>query len=180
MLIQKLVKRLNSLVILQKICSFDMRKKLAEGLFNSTLIYCLPLFGGMNKNLCNQIQTIQNRAARFVCDAPPRSNRTAMFKTIGWLTVDQLIRYHTLISVYKIRHAKKPEYLSSILNNDSRNQRIMIPNHNNLTLFHDSFCSRGANYWNQLPLQLRKSSKLGTFKRGLKQWIRANVKQFDD
>ena len=60
MLIQKLVKRLNSLVILQKICSFDMRKKLAEGLFNSTLIYCLPLFGGMNKNLCNQIQTINN------------------------------------------------------------------------------------------------------------------------
>ena len=177
-LIPKLVKRLNSLMSLQKVCTFEMRKKLTEGLFNSVLIYCLPLYGGMNKQLCNQIQTVQNRAARFVCDAPPRSNRLEMFTKIGWLTVHQLIRYHTLISVYKIRHAKQPEYLSSILSKDSRNQRIIIPNYN-LTIFHDSFCSRGANHWNQLPLQLRNASELGNFKKGLKKWILDNVEQFE-
>ena len=173
LLVGKLIKRLNYLLSLQNICSFSMRKTLAEGLFNSVMIYCLPLFGGLNKNMRNQIQTVQNRAARFVCNAPPRSNRSALFRKIGWMTVDQLIQYHTLISVFKIRCAKQPEYLAGFLCTDSRNHRIMMRHRINLTLFQDSFCARGANQWNKLPYQLRSIVKL-------KEWILANVPQFED
>ena len=165
---------------LQKICSYSMRKTLTEGLFNSVMLYCLPLFGGMNKNFRNQIQTVQNRAARFVCDAAPCTCRSSLFKQIGWLTIDQLIQYYTLINVFKIRSTRQPEYLARILSNDSRNRRIMLPNNDNLTLFLDSFCVRGASQWNKLPLGLRTTVKLSSFKAGLKEWILANVPQFED
>ena len=178
-LLVKLRKRLNSLWYLQKICPFGVRKTMTEGIFNSVMNYCLPLFGGVGKVLCNQIQVLQNRAARFVCNAPPRANRSRLFANLDWLTVNQTIRYQTLIAIYKIRKTKEPEYLANFICRDSRNQRIMLPLRN-LTLFDESFCVRGSNHWNQLPLQLRRDPKLESFKRGLEKWIMEKVPQFQD
>ena len=59
---------------------------------------------------------------------PPRSNRNMMFDKVKWLTVNQLIVYHTLVTVFKIRQNIEPELLANKLRNDSRNGRIIIPN----------------------------------------------------
>ena len=42
-------------------------------------------------------------------------------------TVNQLVAYHTLIQVYKIRNSGEPEYLASALKDDNRNGHIVVP-----------------------------------------------------
>ena len=51
MLLNKLSKRLVGLQNLRLICPYVLRKTITEGLFNSILAYCLPLYGGMDSGL---------------------------------------------------------------------------------------------------------------------------------
>ena len=64
-------------------------------------------------------------------------------------TVNQLVAYHTLIQVYKIRNSGEPEYLASALKDDNRNGHIVVPI-TNLTLAMKSFTFREAKLWNSL------------------------------
>ena len=98
----KLVKRLSALAHIQYVCPISVRKAIADGLFNSVLLYCLPLFGGIGTGLIRELQVLQSKAARIVCRAPIRANRKELFDRLNWLTVNQLVTYHTLLAVYKI------------------------------------------------------------------------------
>ena len=100
-----------------------------------------------------------------------------MFNQLNWLTVNQLVFYHSALSTFRIRGSNEPENLSRILTRDNRAQRIIIPN-TNLTLAKNSYCYRGASQWNSLPDYIRKTKKIGLFKSQLKKWITINVAQF--
>ena len=178
-LLSKLRTRLTGLANLRFIVPFPVRKTITEGIFNSVLVYCLPLYGGSDRRDVKDIQILQNKAAQIVCHAPPRANRNQLFNTLGWMTVNQLITYHTLITVFKIRNSKEPEYLASILTTDSRTGRIFLPNFE-LGLAQKSFTYRGAGQWNSLPESLRKITKISLFKKNLKVWIIENIPRFLD
>ena len=89
----KLGKRLAGLQKIKFIAPLAVRKKVAEGVFNSVLVYCLPLFGGSEIGHIKDIQKLQNRAAQIVCHAPPRSNRVMLFEKLGWLSVNHHISH---------------------------------------------------------------------------------------
>ena len=167
------------LLNLRLIIPFKTRKLITEGIFNSTLIYCLPYFGGCNKAQVHSLQVLQNKAAQIVCQAPPRANRVKLFDKLNWLTVNQLITYHTLIKVLKIRNSSEPEYLAKYLTADNRNGRIIVPN-TDLTLAMKSFSFRGSMQWNNLPRTVRNIKKVGTFKKSLRKWIILNIPRFQD
>ena len=164
---------------LKNLAQAQIRKTITEGIFNSVLVYCLPLFGGMENGDLKDLQILQNKAAQIATLSPPRSERAAMFNRLGWLTVMQLEYYHSVISVFKIRSSGEPKYLANRLLKDSRNARIMIPNLE-LRLTQKSFTIRGADYWNRLPENIRKQSKIGIFKKLAQKWILENVPRFLD
>ena len=176
-LLRKLRTRLCGLTKLRKFAPFSVRKSLAEGLFFSTLVYCLPLFGGMEVGHLKDLQVMQNKAAQVVTSSPPRAERAKMYSKLGWLTINQLVFYHSVLAVYKIRSSKEPQYLADILCKDSRNRRIVIPNAR-LRLTQRSFTVRGAASWNLLPDTIKNSTKLGQFKKLAKGWILGNVERF--
>ena len=178
-LLAKLRTKLTGLVNLKYILPYPIRKIITEGIFNSTLVYCLPLFGGSDKVHVKDIQVLQNKAAQLVCHAPPRANRAAMYDKLDWLTVNQLIAYHTVISVFKVRSCGEPEYLAEKLQHDNRNGRIIVPNID-LTLALKSFSFRGAIQWNTLPSSIRSITNIGAFKRTLRIWIKENIPRFPD
>ena len=120
---------------------------------------------------------MQNKAAQIVCHAPPRAHRKDMFDKLGWLTVNQLICYHTLISVFKIRSSGEPEYLAKALKYDNRFGRVIIPN-TDLGLAKKSFTFRGSLQWNLLPTSLRNTVKISQFKKDLRKWVQANIPRF--
>ena len=176
-LLEKLRKRIVGLMKIKNIVPYNLRKTITEGLFNSVLVYCLPLFGGMGAGEMRELQIMQNKAARIVTSMPPRSSRSSMFDKLGWLTVNQLTFYHTVILVFKRRSNKEPEYLADLLRMDNRNNRIIIPNLD-LSIAQNSFSLRGAESWNLLPLSTREQPKISTFKKLAKKWILENVDRF--
>ena len=161
------------------ILPFNTRKVVSEGMFNSVLVYCLPLFGGCDVQEVKDLQVLQNKAARIVTHSPLRAGRQGMFDELGWLSVKQLILYHTLLTVFRIRKSQEPEYLASILSRDNHYGKIIIPNIN-LSLYRKSFGFRGASNWNSLPSALRQMEHIGTFKRELKAWIKKETPRFLD
>ena len=175
----KLKKRLAGLSKLRFIVPYCMLKTITQGIFNSVLVYCLPLFGGCDKGELNSLQVLQNKAAQIVTRSPPRSVRNSMFDKLDWLSVNQLVAYHTLIQVYKIRSCREPEYLSEILRNDNRNGNIIIPN-SDLSLAKKSFSFRGAQLWNSLPVQIRSCLKISQFKKASRKWVKDQVPRFLD
>ena len=152
---------------------------ITQGILNSVLIYGLVLIGGLDKGQLGDLQVLQNRAAQIVTRSPPRAARDPMFDKLDWLSLNQLIAYHTLMQVFKIRNSGEPEYLSRILRNDNRNGRILIPN-SDLSLAKRSFCFRGAQLWNTVPASIRNSPKIGVFKINTKKWVKNCVSKFPD
>ena len=173
----KLKQRLTGLVNLKYLMSSSMKKKIVEGVFNSVLCYCLPLFGGCYKSEIKLLQVQQNKAAQIVLNLPPRTSRDLMFSRLDWLTVSQLIAYHTLITVYRIRSSRNPENLASILCRENHNGHIIMKNPK-LELYRDSFIFRGAITWNRLPIDVKTSCTVGIFKKHLRKWIKENVPRF--
>ena len=102
-----------------------------------------------------------------------------MYDQLGWLTVNQLISYHTLLAVYRVRSTGEPEYLAESLSIDNRNGHIIVPK-TKLTLLKKSFKFRGACAWNELPSSLRSLPNIGAFKKGVKTWIKDNIPRFLD
>ena len=97
-LVEKLKKRLVGLNSLKYVLPFKTRNQITFGIFNSVLVYCLPLFGGCDDSQIRQLQVLQNKAAQIVTHSPPRTGRLAMYSRLKWLTVNQLITYHTLLT----------------------------------------------------------------------------------
>ena len=95
------------------------------------------------------------------------------------MTVSQLVVYHTLLMIFKIRKSGEPEYLAGFFLKESRTGRIMEPNIK-LGLAQRSFCMRGSSHWNSLPPTVRNSVKLREFKLKLKPWITQNIPRFLD
>ena len=176
---RKLKKRLAGLAHLKFILPFQLRKIVCEGMFNSVLGYCLPLFGGCNMGDLRNLQVLQNKAAQIITHSPRHANRNSMYDYLDWLTVNQLVRYFTLLSVFRIRISGEPEYLAACLNNTNRNGRIIVPN-TRLSLYKNSFRIRGSTNWNALPESIRSVNHISQFKRLVKAWIKANVQRFLD
>ena len=97
----KLKKRLAGLSSIKYCCKFPSRKMFAEGIFTSVMVYCLPLFGGMQISQMKDLQVLQSPAARIVCHAPTRTKHADLFKRLNWLLVNQLRSYYTVIQVLK-------------------------------------------------------------------------------
>ena len=87
---------------------------------------------------------------------------------LGWMTVQQLIPYHTvLFTVPRTRALSRDNYRGNIVVENSR-----------LGLFKKSFIPRGSTLPNSLPKDIRRIPKLGTFKKELRKWIMDNINRF--
>ena len=100
----------------------------------------------------------------------------------GWLSVRQLVTYHSLVLVYKVKSEGKPEYLYDRLGREfSYNTRLASENgvrgmgKIKSELHKNSFIPRSIQSWNSLPSHIRLSPKIVDFKVKLKIWIKSNI-----
>ena len=83
---------------------------IANGIVMSKLVYLIQWWGGCSSYLIDYLQILQNRAARLVTRNGWHTPTDKMLRQCGWLSVRQLVLYHSLILVFKIRQEAKPEY----------------------------------------------------------------------
>ena len=136
----------------------------------------------MADKLINTLQKAQNKAARAVTKLDRNTPVRTLLQQCGWLSVHQLVVYHSVIMVYKVMQTESPRYLFSMFstkyNCDTRHARraLLRPTRNcELDLSEESFRWRAAKDFNALPLSVRKSSSLKTFKIDVKKWITENI-----
>ena len=84
---------------------------IADGIFISKLIYLMPAWVGCEEYLVDVLQVCQNKAARLVTKLDRFTPTRVLLGQCGWLSVKQLMVYHSLVLLRKVFQNHKPEYL---------------------------------------------------------------------
>ena len=143
------------------------------------LDYCITLWGPVSKSNINCLQRLQNRCARAVTGNFNRdSSVTYLVKSLDWMNMNQRLEYFTACLIYKCLNNSAPKQLAETFeyvhqHHDYRtrsatNKDLLLPRAKT-SLFQHSFAYYGAKIWNQLPLNIRNSSSICTFKSNFKQ-----------
>ena len=111
-LVKQLTSRLKALKIISSVGSFKVRLMVANGIFSSKLIFQISLWGGTEDFLLNSLQVVQNKAARFVARRGRYTPVQDLLNQCGWLSVRQLVCYHSIILIYKTK-TKFPSKLAT-------------------------------------------------------------------
>ena len=108
---KKIIPKMNALKKLSKNASFKTRLMVANATIMSAMSYMLPVWGGTEEYILNAAQVIQNRAARTVTKLSWFTPQRIILKQTNWLSIQQLVYYHTILQVWRTRVHGKPEYL---------------------------------------------------------------------
>ena len=183
-LIRQLTSRLSALKLVAGVASFKVRLMIANGIFTSKLIFQISLWGGAEDYLLNALQVQQNKCARFVTKRGIYTPVVELLRQCGWLSVRQLVYYHSVVQVHKTIITKFPKYIFKKLcldfpyNTrlaDSASVRMGPEFQARLDITERSFMNRGTKYYNQLSADLRKVENIKTFKIKLKAWVQQNI-----
>ena len=181
-LLRSLNSRVGALKMVCRVAGFRTRKMIADGIIMIKLVYCIALWGGCSNQLLDSLQKLQNKAARAVTKQDWNTPTKSLLKQCGWLSVKQLVVYHSSILVYKVMKAESPQYLFSMFSTEytcdtrqARSGQVKPTRRSNLDLSEESFRWRAAKYYNNLPADLRQAVSASIFKTGLRRWILENV-----
>ena len=121
------------------------------------------------------VQRVQNSAARLVAGARRYDSSTSVLRSLHWLPIAYRCQFKILILTYKALHGQAPAYVADMLT-PYRPQRclrsgdqgqLVVPR--TRTKWGDrAFSVAAPILWNSLPLVLRQSPSLESFKRRLK------------
>ena len=97
--------------------------------------------------------------------------------------MNQLIFYHSVLLVFKVRQDKIPKYMYTMHNSwtypyitrQAENGIIRVGVRPRLEVVRESFRWRAANSFNQLPIEIRTCRKLESFKKKVKPWIMEHI-----
>ena len=123
--------------------------------------------------LINSLQKIQNKAARAVTKMDWNTPSTLILRQCGWLSVQQLVSYHSSILVYKVMKTTSPRYLFLMFSTEysfntrqANSGQVKPTRRSNLDISMESFWWRAAKSFNNLPINLRQAKLVKVFKTG--------------
>ena len=88
----------------------------ANGIVLSNLTYLIQLYGGCSEELLSSLQVLQNKAARAVTKLDRTTPVPTLLLQCGWMSVRQMISYHSLLLLHRAKQTKKPGYIFSKIN----------------------------------------------------------------
>ena len=163
-------KHLGVLKHLGRLLPMKSRKMIADGMVISKVRYLIAVWGGTTDSNIRAIQTLVNDAARFVLQKSGRRDSTENLMTAcGWLSVPEMITYHSLLLLWRVLRRKCPKVLADKLEMDD--DCLIHTDKPGLLHTMNAFRWRTSVSWNSLSLELRHNSQLKSFKSGLKKWI---------
>ena len=170
-----------------------------QGLFSSKVLYCLQVFGNVwgfgydessrrysafSVEDLRKLQVLQNKVCRLKTGLGYDHSTESLLRTSRELSMHQLIAYHTLVTVHKIKVNEQPEYLDKRMEfctekenfgRASRQVDSIYTRMTTLTISRSGFVYRGSLLWNQLPNWLRTLKQTKKFKTEVKKWEVNNV-----
>ena len=156
-----------------KHCPKKAKKMFLASLFNGKLSYGIEVYGALTEGQLHQLQLVQNRAAKLVM--PGNKLKTAdKLKELGWLNVKETREKMDLLTLLKIRLHRSSPYFDKWFRSSRIPPHATLPTYedNHGKLLQRSWLVRAKASWNQLPLEVRKST-LPSFKKNLKRHLLA-------
>ena len=183
-LMKQITARVNGLRKISQNATFRTRLMIANGAVMSRLVYMISVWGGAQQYLLKSLQVQQLTAARVVCGHVSRYwSRLRLLKQVGWLSIRQLVHYHTALQAHKIIRAGKPSGIFVTISTQhpyrTRNAtdgRIRYGENfqGGSSIIQGSFKHRAVHFYNQVPPAVYSGSLLAV-KHKLREWVRKNV-----
>ena len=148
---------------------------LVHSVVSSKLDYCNVILFGINKDVMNRLQKVQNAAARLIYKLPKHSSVSQIIRELHWLRIDERIVYKILVIVFKHFCCISPDNLHKILQIDNAETRHLKLEHFTTRNGRRSFSYVAPRFWNKLPLALRTLTDIVVFKKQLKFNIFNNI-----
>ena len=123
------------------------------------------------------LKVLQNRAARQVTKLSWFTPSRRLLVQCNWLSIKQLIFYHSALTVFRSVSTKQPLYLSQHLVTVHPYPTcggLRVEGHHG-GLASQSFLVRAAKEFNTIPADIRMSRTLPAFKKQLKKWAKENI-----
>lgn len=165
-----------NLYLLQQIKDFlptDARKLFVNSYILPHLDYCCVIWGNSSENLLGDLEKLQKRAARLILNEKLDKENTTrsyvLFSKLKWMPLKDRIAYHRSIQMFKCLNKISDQGMSELFEfnrNIHRHNTRAAANHD-LFVSHQnvrSFSHLGATTWNSIPVHIRNSKTLTSFK----------------
>ena len=156
-------------------------EQLIHSLVSSRLDYCNSLLYCVPKYKIKYLQRVQNVAARIVTRCPRRDHITPHLESLHWLPVEFRIVFKILLLAYKYMNNLAPNYLSELVTPYTQERyptkAKFEHRFNNSPIFklksygERSFTFAAPTEWNKLPLEIKTTSSVESFKSKLKTYL---------
>ena len=153
----------------------DATRCAVQAFITSRLDYCNSLLHDIPLAQIERLQRIQNKAARLITRTRQRDHITPVLRALHWLPVCHRIEFKVLVNVFKCLHGLSPDYLTQLVRVHRRDNRLRQPDIFTLSeqvatrvIGKRAFGISAPPLWNRLPMTVRASNDILTFKRTLK------------
>ncbi len=152
---------------------------LVHTLVTSRIDYCNALFTGVPAKLLHKLQLVQDSAARVLSRTPFNEHISPVLQQLHWLPVKYRVEFKILLLTYKALNNLAPPYLNQLLQvytpsralRSSSSISLVVPRIRLTTMGARSYSYAAPRLWNSLPLDIRNSNCLLTFKTRLKTYF---------
>ncbi len=151
---------------------------LIHAFISSRLDCCNSLYTGLPLSTLDKLQDVQNAAARLLTRTRQNEHITPILQRLHWLPIIYRIQYKVLLLVYKALNGLAPQYIEELL--QYRNARpglrsagrlLDVPRTRTVTYGDRAFCTVGPRLWNSLPMDLKTTPSINSFKTNLKTYL---------
>ena len=134
--------------------------------------YCNAVLYGFPDAQLQQLQLVQNAAARLLTGTHRREYITPVLFALHWLPIRQRIQFKLLLQVYRCTHQLAPGYLMDLVvpyvparSLRPAEQNVLAVKRYTLERYgRCSFSVAGPSLWNALPSAIRNSMSLPAFR----------------
>ena len=187
-LIKSLNTRLNALKQIKRLTSFSQRLAIANGIFNSKVVFLISVWGGTEEYLLDAIQIIINKAMRVICNVGKSAKIADLQTMTKWMSVRQSAKYHSLMEARRILTNQEPQYLYNKLTT-----ALLAGQHNHntrhgaqpaaprLALVESSWLHRVVADYRRIPRDIlelpRRGERDQAYRTRLRAWVTSDLHQ---
>jgi hypothetical protein len=156
-------------------------KTLVVALVLSRLDYGNGVLVGLPAYLVRRLQSVQNAAARLICNLRRFDHITDALANLHWLRVPERVVFKVAVLTFKVLHGSAPEYLGPVVRfanlpgrqalRSADTNRLVVPPFKLSTIGRRAFPVAGPQIWNDLPDDITSLHSLPAFRRKLKTYL---------
>ena len=163
---------------------------LVHSLIVSKVDYCNSLFIGLPNVTLKKVQSVLNRAARLIFNLPPRAPTTSSLIELHWLPVKARVEFKICLITFKALKFNQPSYIRELLTFSSHESTLDLRSADDPYYLHEpraigerglanrSFSYTAPRLYNKLPVTIKLTDSLNSFKSLLKAFLFSRAYDF--